>query len=144
MTRPLGWPRRMDRPIEQVVRMARTFPQFTFRWNHCGGLVWRGFLQPTPDSPRYPVVIVHNPTEGPRVFVPGQDFDDACRHLYRDRSLCLYWPREWWWTAGESMVSTIVPWAAFWLYYYELWETTGRWWGPSSPHGLRTEEENAG
>jgi hypothetical protein len=84
------WPRPKDRPIEQILPMARGFPQFSFRWNHSGGLVWHGFLQPTPESPRYPIRIVHNPGLEPSVYVPGHRFDSDCRHLYRDSSLCLY------------------------------------------------------
>ena len=136
------WPRPKDRPIEQVVPMARAFPQFRFRWTHSGGLVWHGHLQPTPESPRYPIRIVHNPGCQPKVDVPGRSFDANCHHLYRGSVLCLYWPKQWWWTPGESLPATIVPWTAFWLYYYELWETTGRWLGPSSPHGLRAAERN--
>ncbi len=64
-------------------------------------------------------------------------------HRYPDGSLCLYWPDEWGWTARESLAATIVPWTAFWLYYYELWLVTGEWLGPSSPHRLGTGKEAA-
>ena len=136
------WPRPKDRPIEQIFPMRRDFPQFRFTWTHCGGLVWRGDFQPTPESLRYPVRIVHNPGAYPMVFVPGYDLDGECGHLYDDESLCLYWPKEWWWTPGESLPATIVTWTAYWLYFYELWETTGHWLGPSSPHGLRAAGSN--
>lgn len=139
---PPVWPRPKDQPLHQVIPMARAFPQFSFSWNRCGGLVWRGFLQPTPDSTRYPIRLVHNPGQPPLVFVMGHDLDPECRHLYRDSSLCLYWPKEWWWTPGESLTTTLIPWSAFWLFYYEQWQATGRWYGPSSPHGLRPEERN--
>lgn len=134
------WPRPKDRPSQQIAAMRQTFPQFDLHATRRGGIAWRGFLQPTAESPRYPIVIVHEPPRPPRVFVPGRDLDPDCRHLYPDRSLCLYWPEQWRWKSSHSLAATIVPWAAFWLYYYELWETTGRWLGPSSPHGLRPEE----
>jgi len=120
--------------------MAAAFPHFRYRPNRRGGLVWNGTLQPTPDSPVYPIQIVHNPRRPPKVRVPGHDLDKACGHLYRGGTLCLYWPEKWRWSPDKSMADTIVPWSAFWLYYYELWEATGRWWGPSSPHGLGPEE----
>jgi hypothetical protein len=120
--------------------MLRTFPQFRFHWNYSGGLVWHGYLQPTPESPRYLIRITHNPGLPPKVLVLGYDVKSGCNHLYPDSSLCLYWPKEWWWTPGESLTATLVPWTAFWLYYYELWEATGRWFGPSSPHGLQADE----
>lgn len=142
MRPPRCGPRRRDRPVEQIVPMRRTFPQFRPRWNRAGGLEWRGSLQPTPDSPVYPIRIVHKPGLQPQIFVPGHELNADCNHLYGDSSLCLYWPKEWWWTPGESLVETLVPWSAFWLYYYELWETTGVWLGPSSPHGLRAAERN--
>lgn len=142
MKPPPGWPRPKDRPIEQIIPMARAFPHFSFRWTHSGGLVWSGSLQPTQESLSYPIRIIHNPGLPPKVVVPEYEFDRECRHLYGDGSFCLYWPRQWWWTPGESLARTLIPWAAFWLYFYELWETTGRWLGPSSPHGIRPEERN--
>jgi len=30
------------------------------------------------------------------------------------------------------IATTILPWTALWLYYYELWLDTGKWLGPSS------------
>jgi len=136
------WPRPKDRPVEQIIPMRHMFPQFHCRWTHAGGLEWNGDLQPTPESPQYPVRIVHLPGRQPKVLVPGHELDSECRHLYRDSSLCLSWPKQWWWTAGQSLAETLVPWAAFWLYYYELWEETRKWCGPSSPHGLRPEDRN--
>ncbi len=53
-------------------------------------------------------------------------------HLYADGSLCLYWPKEWQWAAHEAIAETLLPWAALWLYYYELWLDAGEWLGPSS------------
>ncbi len=57
-------------------------------------------------------------------------------HLYADGSLCLYWPKEWRWSRKAIIAETILPWAANWLLYYELWLDTGEWLGPSShdPH----------
>jgi hypothetical protein len=30
------------------------------------------------------------------------------------------------------IATTLIPWTALWLYYYELWLDTGKWLGPSS------------
>lgn len=129
----------VDRPSEQIGAMHTTFSQFSYRATRSGGLVWRGDLTPTFESPSYAVRIVHDPGRAPRVFVDNHDLDPGCRHLYPDDSLCLYWPEEWTWSRGESLTSTLLPWIAFWLYYYELWQETSDWLGPSSPHGLRPE-----
>jgi hypothetical protein len=97
-------------------------------------------LSPTPDSPAYLVRIIHDPRRAPRVYIDSHRLDMRCRHIYPDGALCLYWPKEWWWTLGESLAATIVPWIAFWLYYYEIWEVCGEWLGPSSPHGIVSGE----
>lgn len=52
-------------------------------------------------------------------------------HTYNDevdkQRLCLFLPQEW----KEDMLisNTIVHWAIQWMYYYEIWASTGRWLG---------------
>ncbi|HPF60341.1 MAG TPA: hypothetical protein PK820_16365 [Candidatus Competibacteraceae bacterium] len=43
--------------------------------------------------------------------------------------LCLFDPRTGEWNRTMYIADTIVPWAARWLACYELWETTGQWYG---------------
>jgi hypothetical protein len=106
-----------------------------------GGVDWSGALQPTPDSPHYSLRVIHEPNRVPRVRIATPKIRQDAPHRYdEDRSLCLFWPREWRWTPRESLADTIIPWAAFWLYYYELWCTTYEWLGPSSPHGNALKE----
>lgn len=127
-------PRVRENPLLQRAEMKAVFPQFRFTITRGGGVEWRGPLQPTLDSPFYAIRIVHQADRSPRTYVDRPTLRaDAC-HRYQDGSLCLYWPAEWWWTPRESLAATIVPWTAFWLYYYELWLVTGEWLGPSSPH----------
>jgi len=135
LSRPIRIPR-TDRPLEQLAPITRAFPGFQAKPNAQGGLTWKGRLQPTPESPKYDVRVVHNPELQPRVYVDSHWLDPRCRHLYGTKQLCLYWPREWWWTAGESLPPTIIAWTALWLYFYELWLVTGKWLAPSSPHGV--------
>jgi hypothetical protein len=134
--------RSREQPTEQIGSVVQTFRQFSYRATRNGGLVWNGTLAPTLESQPYAIRIVHERDDVPRVFVDGRRLDKRCRHIYRDGSLCLYWTEEWRWKRGERIAETLLPWTAFWLYYYELWEATGRWLGPSSPHGLRPEERN--
>ncbi len=123
--------------------MKATFPQFCWRITRLGGVEWKGTLQPTPDSTVYEVMIVHEPDRMPRVWVERPSIRKDAWHRYPDGSLCLYWPKEWRWTPRESLAETIVPWTAFWLYYYELWCIAGDWLGPSSPHRPGTPKEAA-
>lgn len=97
-------------------------------------LVLIGWLQPRPLSGRYKVRIVKSPGRAPRVFVLDPPLLPGTPHLYREGNLCLYWPAEWTWDDHVDIATTILPWAAAWLLYYELWTETDTWLGPSSPH----------
>ncbi|MDH3292053.1 MAG: hypothetical protein OEQ75_13675 [Gemmatimonadota bacterium] len=114
--------------------MRNNFPQFEARVNRAGGVDWYGYLQPTPESVCYRVHIRHQPNRDPRVWIEVPRLRKDAPHLYADGSLCLYWPADWRWTPRECLADTIVPWTAFWLYFYELWLVTGDWLGPQSPH----------
>lgn len=123
-----------ENPRRQIVEMKRLFPQFAFRMKR-GDLIWSGTLHPTPESQEYSVRIVHIPGITPRVFVDDPDIHPRAPHRYREGNLCLFWSKEWKWHRKESLAETLVPWAAMWLYYYEIWQFCGEWMGPSSPHG---------
>ena len=41
--------------------------------------------------------------------------------------ICLYMNSEF--NSSKYLSNTIIPWAIEWLYYYELWLTTGKWLG---------------
>lgn len=121
--------------------MAEFYPQFRYQVNRSNGVIWNGRLSPTRDSPDYAIRIVHNPDRIPRVYVESPRLLPGAPHIYRDGCLCLYWPVEWRWTPQESLADTMVPWTALWLYYYEIWQITGQWYGPSSPHGPSKEPQ---
>lgn len=97
-----------------------------------GNAVWRGTLQPQSSSPVYDIEIRYKDKRVPKVFVVTPTLAENAPHLYRDRDLCLYWPKEWRWGARQLIADTILPWSALWLFYYELWLDTGKWLGPSS------------
>jgi hypothetical protein len=124
--------------------MRSNFPGFRWR-STANGIQWNGALTPTEDSAKYQIRIVHKAGRAPKVFVDDPDIVPNAPHRYRDGSLCLYWPAEWTWSEKEPLAGTIVPWAALWLYYYELWLFVGEWLGPSSPHGRQntTKSENS-
>lgn len=57
----------------------------------------------------------------PHVYFEGPDYPSS--------PLCLFDPRAGEWDRTMYIADTIVPWAAHWLAYYELWEAAGRWYG---------------
>lgn len=122
----------------QDARIKQLFPGFRYARQN-GAAVWRGTLQPRESSPRYRVVIEYRQGKVPKVRVTWPPLPPTTPHLYADRTLCLYWPSEWRWGRDQVIAETILPWAALWLYYYELWLDTGEWLGPSS-HGPAPSE----
>ncbi|HRD68114.1 MAG TPA: hypothetical protein PKY50_18415 [Candidatus Competibacter sp.] len=69
-------------------------------------------------------------------------------HVYFDVSdyplspLCLFDPQSDEWDRTMYIADTIIPWAARWLAFYELWETTGRWYG-GGRHAPNKEKPDA-
>lgn len=58
--------------------------------------------------------------------------------MYKDGSLCLYYPGDLAWDGRQNLHETIVPWTAEWLVLHELYLITGEWKGPEAPHELTT------
>jgi hypothetical protein len=100
---------------------------------------WSGRIQPTDASATYKVTILYRLGRRPQVFVTVPQLqrrpDADIPHRHGDGSLCLHLPDEW--DSTMSIAETIVPWAALWLYHYELWHATGEWLGGGAHPRLR-------
>jgi hypothetical protein len=117
--------------------MRRDFPEFKYsRPNNVP--TWHGLLQPREISPAYTVKIVYHfagwRSKSPRVWVKSPEIHPDAPHRYGDGSLCLYFPPDRDWTPDKFISETIVPWAALWLAFYEIWLDTDHWYGPEAPH----------
>lgn len=74
---------------------------------------------------------------GPEVHVLHPDLmaecgDEPLPHTYASPwhpKLCLFDPDSDDWDPGMLLADTIVPWAAEWFAFYEMWRVTGRWTG---------------
>lgn len=95
-----------------------------------GRLRWVAALKPLPTSRSYIVRIDYRDRRDPQVRVlssldgrPGESLP----HVYSDGTLCLHEDSDW--SAQMLIADSIVPWAAEWLAYYEIWEATGDWHG---------------
>ena len=117
----------------QIGAMQRHFPHFTRRRVN-NVPTWHGTLQPFAASPVYTIVVSYRYPKAPRVRVSTPSLRSDAPHRYPDGSLCLYYPRDESWTPNMFISETIVPWAALWLAFYELWLQTGQWYGPEAPH----------
>jgi hypothetical protein len=115
----------------QDLHIRHRFPRF-HRIGRGGHAKWKGTLQPRESSPEYHVSVHYEVGHIPKVFVDAPPITATAPHRYSDGSLCLYWPVEWTWSQDKLIADTILPWAALWLYYYELWLDCGEWRAPSS------------
>lgn len=113
--------------------MKCAYPHFK-AYRHQYGYVFRGKLQPTEESPSYTIVIKYRYGAAPKVFVTNPKLEESAPHTYKDGSLCLFNPRVFRWHDGLRISKYIVPWTAFWLYFYEEWLELGVWHGPEAPH----------
>jgi hypothetical protein len=94
-------------------------------------LVWTVAIQPTPLSITYRVRVEFAPPNRPRVTVIDPPLErhkaKALPHVFPGDELCLYLDE---FDGRTDLLSDkIVPWISDWLYYYELWVSTGEWYG---------------
>lgn len=68
-------------------------------------------------------MFVQNPALRPR------SASESIPHLYRDGSLCLFYPPGEEWHPSRHVSRTTIPWTVLWLVYYETWHATGTWFG---------------
>ncbi len=114
---------------QQAFALARRFPDSKVRRDG-RALVWRGRMQPSPISRSYLVEMKYRLGTTPRVRVVsrlrtriGESLPHVWNHSYR--VLCLHERDDW--NPGMLIANTTVPWAAEWLFFYELWLVTGDW-----------------
>ena len=94
-------------------------------------LYWKSHIIPTQLSLKYQICLKYKLKQRPKVRVlePTLKLPEKISviHIYPDGTLCLYYKRGW---NGEMIIAeTIVPWISEWLLYYELWLSTGQWYG---------------
>ena len=135
---------------EQNVQIRRRFPEFRMTANADLIGVWEGPVRPAAKT--YTIRIVYfrrkafdgwflsNPYVTVHVIDPligtAMTVGAYLPHVYwNDRlpawpSLCLWDPKEIFWTPEMSIASTIIPWASEWLLFFEYWQITGDFLGP--------------
>src|SRR5690349_17368858 len=90
----------------QNLHVHRRFPGFDYCWKKGEG-VRRGALQPRITSPVYRIEVRYRPGGIPSVRVLWPRLAKRAPHLYREGTLCLYWPKEWKWRADILLAETI-------------------------------------
>lgn len=123
----------------QIDRMRGLWPDFACA--HLGDEVrWRGVLRPlqrpylievqwAPQLFDRPLVRLINPALAPRHVESFESIPHLifCRERPEQSAMCLFDPDGARWMQTMWIADTTMPWAARWLYYYELWHYDGIW-----------------
>lgn len=98
-------------------------------------LICRGAYKPTEYSENYEYKIKFKIGERPKVHVitPTIEYNDDI-HVYKDLSLCLFYPNDFSFTYKSHLYNTIIPWTHEWFVFYELYLITGKWQHPHVKH----------
>ena len=88
------------------------------------------------DFTKYLIKVVYTKSVPPKVFVLEPDLPRTTKHLYMDKSLCIYKPSNWQWQNEMKFDEDLFPNICTWLYFYEKWVETGNWYGEEAVHDL--------
>ena len=127
--------------LSHAIEVKKHFPSAKISYK-CNKLVIDLILKPTDMSINYKVRLVAKQgcqtvgvfVKDPQVY--PYEKGKKVPHLYSDGALCLYYPKHQEWNYRDSWAETLIPWAALWLFYYEIWRETGSWLGG----GIHTEK----
>lgn len=134
---------------EQAFALRERFPKAKTKLSPTQ-LVWTAPIQPTPGSREYIVRITYALRKIPLVRVVKPELEarpgEELPHTYGDGSLCLHKREEW--MPDMLIVESTLPWTAEWLFFYEIWRSTGEWlgggeWPPTqSPEPTSTDAKS--
>lgn len=85
------------------------------------------------DFSKYNIRIEYAKTLPPKIFIDDPSIKKM-KHMYKDRSLCLYHWSKFKWGDDKSIAKTLVPWTYMWIYFYGQWLKTGKWFGDEYQH----------
>lgn len=94
----------------------------------------RGKISPTPRSRWYTYEVKYKSQQNIRIFIldpliKTELNGKKAEHLYKDGSLCLFFPKAKEFDSKKLIVDYIIPWISLWLFFYEAWLVTGKWLG---------------
>jgi len=119
---------------EQYAYMRQICPGFKCKVQN-GSLICVGTIQPFPFTESYAVRITYRVGASPKIYVDTpalrrREPSERIPHTYEGDRPCLFFPPdESEWSSRKVIAQTIVPWLAMWLFYYEIWLSTGEWQG---------------
>ena len=131
--------------LHQEGALKSYFPGSNITRNGELELTWSSKITPSPLSSTYLLKLHYKFKKGIQVYVIDPKPLALAKgttklpHVYStpEQSLCLYYPIDNEWDTGMYYVKTLIPWACEWLCHYEIWVSTGTWFGG----GIHNESE---
>lgn len=119
---------------QQIYAIRRVYSHFITSHTSHYSLKVCGSLQPTSRSITYKFELRYHLAETPKLKIVSPSLlknekGEDPPHLYPNGDLCLYRPKYNEFTKKDYLADTVIPWTSLWLYYYEIWQTTGEWQG---------------
>jgi len=85
----------------------------------------------------YRVKIEYRAGEIPHVYITNKNLlNDVDIHVYREGSLCLFYPGDMKWRENTSIAENTIPWIFEWILFYEIYKITGKWEAEFEPHEI--------
>lgn len=101
-----------------------------------GQLVWFYSAQPSLIGRLYDLELRYQQGGQPQVIVSNPHLPSLAGgkdlpHVFQQdpTRLCLFLPGTREWTAQRALADTVLPWSLLWLYYFEVWLSSGEWTG---------------
>ncbi|HAW80220.1 MAG TPA: hypothetical protein DCX27_11245 [Balneola sp.] len=119
---------------EQKSAVEKSFP-----FIHCRisskGLICDGIFTLPKSSTEYEIQLKYEVSKRPKVYVLNPEIEyNQDIHMYKDSSLCLFYPPDNSWKKHSQLFDTIIPWTVEWLVNYEIFKLSGKWVGPYKSH----------
>lgn len=124
--------------FKQLINLKAEYPG-SFSEIKGSTLKWCGKIKPTALSEEYNILIKYSWGKSPESWVFGEnlkklDSPDFPHNFKIDKDkkkvrICLYHPKNDEWNPSQYISKTIIPWSVEWLYFYDVWLSTGKWYG---------------
>lgn len=123
----------------QIFAMRQKYPQFKSKIEG-NSIIFTGDLQVKPEFPKYKVSVEYRNSLSPIVKILSPQLVDNPPHVYSEKKLCLYHPDNFKWKKEKLISNEIIEWTSAWIYFYEVWLETGKWYEPEAPHNIQKQD----
>ena len=131
---------------EQKAHFRNSYPAFTTTRQRSNVLMCRGRVQPTALSDTYLLRISYEIKRTPQVEIEAPLLQrrhphERIPHTYDGDRPCAFRPHVDW--RSDRSLALVVPWVSMWLFFYEVWFTTGEWLGGGVAHDVARPDADA-